>query len=177
MRVEIKQKENLIDSELEELRVFKEAVYPPDTRSAEALQIEWSDSMWTVFIRDDNDKLVSYMGLITRDAKFDGDSFFIGGIGGVATHPDARRQGYAGFGLKKSAEVLRNELKVDFSLLVCRDELIPYYQKFGWIHFKGDMMVDQSSGKTKFTFNKPMLLEGIKPIPQCDTIDLCGKPW
>jgi aminoglycoside 2'-N-acetyltransferase I len=179
MRVEIKQKDNLTNSEKAELQNFREAVYPPDPspNDTEASQIEWSGSKWALFIRDNNDRLVSYMGLITRQVKCDDGSFFIGGIGGVATHPDERRQGYAGFGLEQSAQYLREELQVDFSLLVCRDELIPYYQKFGWQLFTGDMMVDQSSGKTKFTFNKPMLIESVRTIPQCDIIDLCGKPW
>ena len=177
MQVEIKARDSLTDLESEELTDLGKAVFPPDTPPSEASRIQWSNSEWSVLIRDDNDVLVSYMGLIIRQAMCDDTPVFIGRIGGVKTHPDARGKGYAGFGLKKSAEVLRKELKVDFSLLVCRDELIPYYQKFGWQAFKGDMLIDQASGKTKFTFNKPMLIEGVKPIPQCSVIDLCGKPW
>lgn len=177
MQVEIKMKDQLTETEMQEMSEFSHAVYPPDMPDDGAGSIEWSSSEWSVLIRDDNETLVSRMGLITRQAKCDDTDVFIGGIGGVATHPNARRQGYAGFGLKHAAQTLRDQLKVDFSLLVCRDALIPYYGKFGWTLFEGDMLVDQSSGKTKFTYNKPMLIAGTKPIPQCNVIDLCGKPW
>ena len=177
MDIEIKEKNSLTDQESEEIRELGKAVYPPDTPDDGASLIQWSNSLWSVLIRDDDKRLVSYMGLITRQAKCDDRSVFIGGIGGVKTHPEARGQGYAGHGIKKSGEFLREEIKVDFSLLVCRDALIPYYGKLSWQQFKGDMLVDQSTGKVKFLFANPMLLEGVKPIPQCSVIDLCGKPW
>jgi len=174
----IKAVEHLTEDELVELETLSHAVYPPNENRVDgSAEIQWSKSEWSVLIRDDDDVLISYMGLITRQAKCDNAPVFIGGIGGVKTHPDARGKGYAGYGLKKSAELLHNHLKVDFSLLVCSDALIPYYGRFGWQRFKGDMLVDQASGKVKFTFAIPMLLKGVKPIPECRVIDLCGKPW
>lgn len=177
MQVEIKARDSLTELELTELENLSKAVYPPDMPDDGSESIEWANSEWRVMIRDIDDVLISYMGLITRQAKCDDTPVFMGGIGGVKTRPDARGNGYAGYGLKKSAEFLCNELKVDFSLLVCRDGLIPYYGKLGWQQFEGDMLVDQSSGKVKFMFANPMILAGVKPLPQCGVIDFCGKPW
>jgi predicted GNAT family N-acyltransferase len=178
MRVDIKQREDLTENETIALIELSHAVYPPDeTRVDGSAQIQWSDSMWSILLWDDNDNLVTHIGMLTRQVMCDNDAYFIGGIGGVKTHPDARGKGYAGIGMVHATKYLHEECNVDFSLLVCSDEMIKYYQKFGWKPFKGDMMVQQTIGLTKFTFNKPMLITGKKAVPECSVIDVCGKPW
>lgn len=177
MKHKIKAVSDLTVTELEEITTLSRAVYPPDGPRDGAEHKEWSRSMWCVLIRDGDDKLVSYIGLVTRDVTCDHTDMFIGGVGGVKTHPDARGRGYAGYGLQQVGAYLKDVLKVDFSLLVCSDRLVSYYGKFGWQPFAGDMLVEQFSEKVKFTFANPMVLAGTKPIPPCNVIDLCGKPW
>ena len=101
----------------------------------------------------------------------------IGGIGGVKTTPVARGNGYAGAGLRFAAEFLRDDRGVDFSLLVCRAELLGYYQRFGWQHFDGILCVEQPEGKVRFSVNEPMVLAGTRNGPQGGILDLCGLPW
>lgn len=177
MKLEVIARDNRTDADTQALYELNQAVYPPDASRDGSERVEWSSSMWSVFVRDDQQKLVSHIGMVTRAAKCDDTPVFIGGVGGVQTHPDARGRGYAGHGMQKAAAYLRDELKVDFSLLVCRDRLMPYYVKFGWQRFDGDVLIIQSSGKIKLVFDNIMLLAGTKPIPQCGVIDLCGKPW
>ena len=178
MRVEIKARADLTDDESMALTNLSHAVYPPDEEFDDgASQIQWSGSMWRVLLWDDNEELVTHIGMLTRYGLCDKASVLIGGMGGVHTHPKSRRKGYAGIALGHAAKFLRDEQHVDFSLLVCRDGLIPYYARFGWQCFVGEMLVQQESGQVKFTYNKPMVLAGNKPVPECDVIDLCGKPW
>lgn len=178
MRVTIKAVDDLTVDETVALDTLSHAVYPPNViRVDGSAQIQWSSSMWRILLWDETETLVSHIGILTRQVFCDDEPYVIGGIGGVKTHPNERGKGYAGIGLRHATQFMTEDCKVDFSLLVCRDGLIPYYQKFGWQPFKGDMMVDQLSGKTKFTFNKPMLIEGVKSIPACSVIDVCGKPW
>jgi len=121
--------------------------------------------------------LVSHVGLLTRQGTINDSPVLIGGIGGVKTHPTARRRGYARAGVDHAIKFLRTKLAVDFSLLVCREEVVSYYARLGWHHFTGDLLVDQLAGKTKFTFNQPMVLAGCNDVPAKGVIDLCGLPW
>lgn len=179
MQIDIRERAELDEAEWDALRALDHAVYPPKPAKPNEAQpqVEWVDGTWLVLVWDDNQQLVSTVGMLTRQGLCDDTAYLIGGIGSVQTHPDARRQGYARTALRHAAEFLREELEVDFSLLVCRDELIPYYGGLGWQFFDGDILVNQSSGQTLFTFDKPMLMAGTKPLPTCDVIDLCGKPW
>lgn len=177
MKIDIKPKTEFTEGDQTALQELSHAVYPPDDPTVEDVSmIQWSGSTWGAFIRDAN-QLVAYIGMLVRQGKCDDRPVLIGGIGGVKSHPEVRGKGYASAGMKEAGAFLTQVQKVDFSLLVCRDELIPYYGRLGWQAFDGEMLVDQISGKVKFTFNKPMLLAGVNPIPDCAIIDLCGNPW
>ena len=80
-------------------------------------------------------------------------------------------------GIKQATDFLRRELGVDFSLLVCRADLMTYYQGLGWSAFAGDTPVRQNGSKTIFTWNKVMVKPAAKAEPQCAMLDLCGLPW
>lgn len=179
MQIIIQARDALTQADQKALDELEDAAYPPDANSESdgSDGIEWSSPQWQVLIYDNQQQLVSHVGMLTHTVKCDGDEAYIGGIGGVLTHPDHRGKGYAATAMQHAGLFLRDSLKVDYSLLVCRDELLPYYGKFGWQKFEGDLLVNQSSGQMKFTFNNTMLLAGTKPIPHCQTIDLCGKPW
>lgn len=178
MNIEIIDTQQLIGDKLQARQNLRNAVFPPAEQdmTAPQFQIQWSSATHHVLLWED-EKLVSHIGLITREGTCDGETYLIGGIGGVQTHPDARGKGYAGKGIQHGVNFLTDTLNVDFSLLVCRDELIPYYGRLGWTLFEGDMLVRQTSGTEKFTFNHPMLIAGTKPIPSCKVIDLQGEPW
>ncbi len=174
MKIEIQHLDNCTPATIQAMNHLSIAVYPPATKKV--LPIEFAPTTWRVLIWE-NGELVSLIGVITRKAMHNGTAVLLGGIGGVKTHPNARGKGYAGIGLKRAAEFMLNEQKVDFSLLVCRDELLNYYQKFGWQPFTGDLWVQQSSGHVIFTVNNPMVLAGTKPAPLTGTLDLGGEPW
>lgn len=178
MRIEHLAHSDLTDAQRGALGALTWAVYPPEADADDpAHQLQWADTPWRVLIWDDGHHLVSHVGVLTREGTLDGESVLIGGIGGVKTHPDARRQGYAGAGMRRAAAFLNEQHAVDFSLLVCQEELLTYYQRFGWRHFQGDLLVQQESGKEPFTFNETMVLDGRRAAPEGGVIDLRGMPW
>lgn len=64
-----------------------------------------------------------------------------------------------------------------FSLLVCRDHLLPFYNRLGWLSFAGHLFVEQPAGRAEFTINCPMVLSGLRAAPQDGIVDLNGPPW
>lgn len=177
MQIEILSKNDLTEEQQEAVIALRYAVYPQLAASSEPRPIAWAETVWSVLIHDDNNKLVSYVGALTREGTLNGQPVLVGGIGSVKTDPEARGRGYAGAGLRRAIAFLADRFQVDFSLLVCREALLTYYQRFGWQHFKGNLLVEQPSGKAKFTFNEVMVLAGRKNAPVDGVLDICGMPW
>ena len=121
--------------------------------------------------------LVAYVGLVVRAGSLDGVPVTIGGVGSVKTHPRLEGRGYATAGLRRAAAVLTDEHGVAFSLLVCRDGLLPFYERLGWHAFPGRLLVEQPAGRVEFTLNRPMVLPGRGAAPAGGLIDLHGPPW
>ena len=178
MHMEIKATAQLNDDETGALKALSAAVYPPKPGAAKnPSPIKWARPQWSVLLRNADSQLVSYVGALTRLGLCDNQECLIGGIGGVKTHPTQRGKGYANVGIKQATDFLRRELGVDFSLLVCRADLMTYYQGLGWSAFAGDTLVRQNGSKTIFTWNKVMVKPAAKAEPQCAMLDLCGLPW
>lgn len=161
------------------LRALAAAVYPPAASAADPAQqaIAWASPEWGILVRDDAGALVGYVGIVVRDAVLDGRAVRVGGIGGVKTHPAARGQGYARAALGRAATFMADELDVAFGVLVCREELLPFYGALDWQPFAGTLLVEQPGGRVPFTFNRPMTLPLREPAPHRGTLDLCGLPW
>lgn len=165
------------DSDLVALSRLKDAVYPPKPGAVwEGASREWAAPMWGVFVRDDSGSLVSYTGVIRREGTHDGEPISIGGVGGIATHPEHRGRGYASIGMGRAIDFLTGE-GADFALLVCRDELVDYYEKLGWRLFHGDLVVSQFGEPEVFTHNRVMVGDVNRSAPESGTIDLKGPPW
>lgn len=159
------------------LYALKTAVYPPtEETSWEGASREWTSPQWGVLVRDDAGTLVSYTGVVQRPGLVDGDRVMIGGIGGVATHPDHRGAGYAPIGMGKALDFLLGRA-TDFVLLVCRDELVDYYSRLGWKLFDGELLVTQFGEQETFTFNRVMVGNLQAAAPRSGVIDVQGPPW
>lgn len=141
---------DLSDADREALRVLSAAVYPPSDAEWSGAKLEWAAAEWCVRVYGDDGALLSYVGLSVRDAKCDGRPVRVGGIGGVKTHPTARRRGLAARGMTGAVEFFRDQ-GVGFALLVCGPHLLEYYGGLGWREFSGRL--------------------------RHGTIDLLGPPW
>lgn len=168
----------LSDADREDLRALSAAVYPPrETTEWAGRNLEWAAAEWCVRVRGENGVPVSYVGISVRDAQHDGRPVRIGGIGGVKTHPAARRQGLASRGMERAMAFFHAQPGLAFALLVCRPELIAHYERQGWVAFAGRLLVCQHGATVEFTFNRVMTRAVVTGAPERGLIDLLGPPW
>lgn len=139
--------------------------------------LEWAPPQWYVRARDAAGNLVSVTGIIVREGFYNGRQLHIGGVGGVKTHPDARRQGYATKTLRRATEFFRSESDVAFAVLVCDRDLLGFYTRRGWCDFRGTLLIRTFQSSTAFTIASVMTQAIHASAPRDGTIDLCGPPW
>jgi catechol 2,3-dioxygenase-like lactoylglutathione lyase family enzyme len=169
---------DLTDAEGAEREALGRAVYPPEVAAVwPGRYLEWSTPEWGVFVRAMGGALVSCLGIVVRPALRDGLPVRVGGVGGVKTHPAARRQGFAARAIARAVEFFRQQPDVAFGLLVCEPHLIGYYSRLGWQEFSGRLLVTQHGESSEFTFNRVMVCGVREAAPVAGTIDLLGPPW
>ena len=135
----------------------------------------WSATDWHVLVRMDG-QWVSQVGIVERTGAVNGQPVKLGGIGGVGTLLAWRKRGLAEAAMRQAAEFMRDQLRVEFGLLICDHKMVPYYRRLGWQVVEGPLQFDQPKGQV--TFTEPVMI-----LP-CNTrdwlpgvIDLCGLPW
>ena len=137
--------------------------------------LKWAKADWLALIWEGNE-LASQVEIVERSAKVGEQPVRLGGVGGVATGPAWRRRGLATLAMQQAMEFMRTELDVEFGLLICDTEKVPFYARLGW-QLAGELLViDQPAGKIDFP--TPVMVwpcQG-KEWP-VGTIDLCGLPW
>lgn len=177
MKTSIHTPESLTQAQREAIRVLSQAAYPPEEMADwPGRTIEWAQLEQRVVVWADDGRALSHAGIVLREASADQTPVRIGGIGGVMTHPEARRQGLAALAVSIAVDWMRDQ-GVDFGLLVCREALVPYYESLGWRRHSGPLIVTQHGEATEFTFNLPMVRAlGTEP-PATGVIDLKGPPW
>jgi Acetyltransferase (GNAT) domain len=178
VRIELKPVAALGDGERAALRALTTAVYPPGSGAASpGRHLQWAPPEYSVLIWSSDGALVSHVGIVVRAGTLDGAPVTIGGVGSVKTHPAAERHGYASAGLRRAQAALVEEHRVEFSLLVCQEHLLPFYGRLGWLAFGGRLLVQQPAGRILFTVNRPMVQAARAAAPRAGTIDLEGLPW
>ena len=169
---------DLSDANREALRALSLAVYPPgESTSWPGRQLQWAPAEWCVRVHDDAGALVSYVGIVLQQAQRDGRPVRVGGIGGVKTHPAARRRGLAKIAIERAIEFFREQGDIAFAVLVCGPHLIAYYEHLGWRQFSGRLLVQQRGETVEFTFNRVMTHPVHFAAPEAGTIDIPGPPW
>ncbi len=137
--------------------------------------IDWCSSDWMVMAKRDG-QVVSLLSVVKREILAGTQHVLVGGIGGVATHPDFQRQGLAGDVLRAAAALIRDELGAPFGLLVCHPRLLHYYGKYGWQRVSGPMQFDWR-GQKRTWHEETMILPLVNQPWPAGIIDLCGLPW
>jgi len=155
---------------------MKEAVYPPhEFADSPGRRRDWLRPAWCVLVTVD-DMVASYTGIVLTSGDVDGRATTIGGVGGIATHPEQRGRGHARESVDIAIEWMKGQ-EAEFALLVCRDKLVRYYSDLGWALFRGDLLVTQFGEPEVFTFNRVMVRAVGGEPPTGGTIDLHGPPW
>ena len=138
-------------------------------------EIDWSNSEWYVTWKY-AERIISIVGVLKRRIRVGKITLDVGGIGGVATHPDYRQRGFSSALLKRAAEFMRDDLQVQFGLLVCDQEKVNFYGRLGWQIVGAEMLFDLHGSKQVFQGITMVLPLGSSPWPE-GVIDLCGAPW
>jgi predicted GNAT family N-acyltransferase len=134
----------------------------------------WAEPDWAIvgFV---GAELVSYLNIVDRQASADGAPVHLFGLNNVITEPRHRGQGYSRQ-LNLYAIDLMAQLDPDAcGFLFCSDEMLEFYQRLGWRHFKGQVTVSQPSGDKDWPSNA-MLLD-TTGRRDWKTVHLCGLPW
>ena len=158
--------------------VLFETVWP----AAKMKDLAWGHVRWAhadlrVLIETDEGALACHTGIYFRTVTWNGQKVHIGGIGGVATHPDCRRRGYASIALGAAVQTMRDHDAAQFALLFCEPHNFEFYSARGWHPFTGEIYADQPKGRIRFAAMAPFVFDLKRRAPQRGTIDLCGLPW
>lgn len=138
--------------------------------------IEWANSStWFVLGRLDG-RLVTQIGVLNRMIQAGGQELSIAGVGGVATHPDFQRRGFAAHLLQAAAEQMRRLGGYDFAMLYCNPKLIPYYAKSGYRQVVNPIYILQHGQRVLFEDHQMVLPLSGKLWPEGD-VDVNGPPW
>jgi aminoglycoside 2'-N-acetyltransferase I len=153
------------------------AVWPPEV----VARLPWADLLFAdadlrVMVQAEPQGLVCHVGIHRREVTWNGRKVRAGGIGGVLTHADFRRHGFASMALDAAIQTLRHEGATDFALLFCEPHNVPFYTSRGWKPFDGEIYAEQPEGHIRFTAMAPYV-HGLKREPLKGVIDLCGLPW
>ena len=170
MRVEIKRTGDMTPSEQEHVDHLIGQVF-----GAEVVGYTWADVDWHVLGWVEG-KLASHVEIIERTGTVGGQPVRLGGIGGVASAADWRRRGLATLAMEKAAEFMCGGLDVEFGLLICGQEMVPFYRRLGWKVVDAPLVFDQPEGKVTFD-DVVMVLPCKGQDWPAGTIDLCGLPW
>ena len=135
----------------------------------------WARPQWHVLTSFDA-VLVSYLRIFERTISVGEQTLRVAGVGGVMTLPEWRQRGLARITLLRAAEFMRNELRSDFALLLCREEVAPVYAKLGWEIVAGPTTFEQPTGRATYPHHTMVVRYAARAWPS-GPIDLCGLPW
>ena len=168
--VEIKAVKNLSPEESEEILKLLTVVFEADISSW-----TWSQDDWRVLVRVDH-RIVSHVAISERTCLVNEKPVKVGGVGGVGTHPEWRSQGLASLAMRQTANFVIDQLKVEFGVLFCANEMVPYYQRLGWRMIDAPVFFEE--GGIKMRCDLPvMYLPGTKPYWPWGDVDICGHLW
>ena len=140
------------------------------------IAIHWAKPPGWYVLAKHEEKLVGSLEVFERSISVGGESLTVGGIGGVLTNPEWRGRGVARAMLKRSEEFLKDELGVDFGLLICGEKVAPVYAKCGWFPVAGPTTFQQPHGAVVYRQLTMILPCNGRQWPGGE-IDLCGLPW
>lgn len=135
---------------------------------------DWSGSEEYVVLRVDG-RLAAMVGMLERTIRVGGREVKVGGVGGVATHPDHRRRGYAGRLLEAAARVLQ-EKGCRFAMLFCDQKLVEYYGRSNFRKVDAPLFIISRGERMQIHEIKMVRALSGEDWPPGE-IDLQGLPW
>jgi len=162
-------------ADLDEAEIAAFAQWTRDIFGEQEDKYEWAKPDWRVVVRI-GDRYVCQAAITECAATAGGEPVKLGGIGGLMTPRPWRGRGLAAAAMREAAAFLRDTLRVEFGLLLCSADLVPFHCKLDWRHVSAPLTFDQPSGKVRWD-EKVMVLPCTDRAWPAGPIDLCGLPW
>ncbi len=138
--------------------------------------IDWSSHIEYMALGYMDGELVTLLGLLRRELLVGGKPVWVVGIGGVGTHPNWQKRGFASTLLQSAEKFMREKMKASFGLLICADERRSFYGRNGWKHLADEIFFTQD-GQRRSLKTSVMILPLAEQGWFAGEIDLCGLPW
>lgn len=138
-------------------------------------ETKWATPDWTIINFIDNE-IAAFYNIVQRHIVFDNKILKGAGINNVITPAKFRGKGLATSTLRETEAFLFDELGADIGVLLCADNLVPFYKRLDWYKVDCPVYFDQPDGKKLWQANT-MLLSVNSEKPEPDKIDLRGLPW
>jgi len=113
---------------------------------------EWATPDWSVINSQEN-SIVTFYNIVVRNISIDNKKVKVAGINNVITPKIFRGRGYSSKTLRSTQTFIFEDLKCKAGLLLCADELIPFYEKLGWYCVDCPVYFDQADGQKLWTAN------------------------
>jgi len=156
-----------------------DAIWPPEVVAG----LPWAGITFAhadlrVLVQDETGEILCHVGIYRRVITWNGQKINVGGIGGVLTRADSRNRGLATLGLNAAIQTLRHEDSINFAILFCASDRIPFYMARGFMPFDGIVHAEQpQQGSVRFEALTALVHDVKRTAPTLGTIDLCGLPW
>jgi len=135
----------------------------------------WSPPDWHVAFMD-GDRVLSFVSLVERIALFDRLAVKLAGISNMITIEPYRHQGFGSQVMLQAQQLIAHDIGAEFGLLLCSDDVIPFYSRLGWFPTGARLRYDQPPAKREW-LKDILTYSPHGKRPACDTIDLNGLPW
>lgn len=107
---------------------------------------------WTMMLLDEG-QVLAVLDILRKELIHEGHSYRAGGLSSVVTRPGERRRGH-GHRLVSAAHERMSELNLDLGLFTCDAPLRPFYERAGWQHLPGTVLVG-GTPETPFPSDQP----------------------
>ena len=123
--------------------------------------IEDADYQWRTkvyhFITEEGGRPLSHVGVVKTAVRAGGREVTVGGVGGVATRPEAQGRHLVHAAMRQAADFIRHELGAEFGMLYCLPRLAPFYARQGWQTVADEIEVEQPDGKILWPYHVMVL--------------------
>jgi predicted N-acetyltransferase YhbS len=129
-----------------------------------------------------NDEWGAIAEILVRTIKVGDVEVRVGGVGGVMTLPEFRKQGLASAVMRHVSDAICQELRADAGMLYCDPDLLPFYSALGWYELQREIHYQQSNRNS--VFDSRGHKDGCAMFKPCSDfvfpsgpIDIQGKLW
>jgi predicted GNAT family N-acyltransferase len=168
--MKIRLEENLSEEERERLFGWGEDIF-----QADHLNLRWKPKDWHVLV-DVDGQAVTHVGLLQHTVTVGEQPVKVCGVGGVVTALASHGKGYATRAMQYAQAIMHSEWGVDFGLLFCRDQLVPFYERLGWRLVTEPVEIEQPSGPITSPMNV-MVLPCREQTWPAGAVKLNSFPW